>query len=85
MYVYRGQYICQECLEKYYPFGVDEIVLLEPADPQDKKIKRLQSVLARADAKRNDNEHERKIARRQAEHMMQDLNVKTIECAWCIE
>ena len=85
MYVYRGQYICQECLDKYYPFGVDEIVLLESADPANKQIKRLQSVLARADAKRNDNEHERKIARRQANKMMKELNVQTIECAWCIK
>jgi hypothetical protein len=39
--------------------------------------------LARADPNRNDNEHERKIAQRQADKMMQKYDMVKVVCDWC--
>lgn len=85
MYTYNNNYICQECLKEHFPSEIEQTkwIPLEEANYGDSFVKKVQSTLARADPKRNDNSNERKIAGRQAEKMMNKYNLKKVICEWC--
>ena len=85
MYKFSDKHICEECLYEHFPTKAERIIWrsITEVDYLDSKVKKVQSTLDRADPNRNDNEHERKIAQRQADKMMQKYDMLKVVCDWC--
>jgi|TARA_B100000959_G_C14984379_1_gene624930 hypothetical protein len=85
LYKFKDQYICGECLELYFPSKESKRMWrsLEEVNYTDPNVRKVKSALARADIDSNDNEHERKIAQRQAEKMMEMYDFHKVVCSWC--